>query len=139
MSTAPHASTPDARKFAGVGISFGTIETNDGTDVGAGRAIDSARNHVVSVCSRSAKELSLMRARHYARLLTPVELTGEGDDLGLTLEDLVPGLAASAREPRLLGYYSRQGLELALERHGFLDRMRGKGWAAYIASPAEAA
>lgn len=73
-------------------------------------------------------ELSLMRARHYAKLLTPAELTGESDDLGLTLEDLVPALAATAREPRLLGYYSRQGLELALERHGFLDRLRGKGF-----------
>jgi hypothetical protein len=32
------------------------------------------------------------------------------------------------QESRLLGYYSRQGLELALERHGFLDRLRGKGF-----------
>ncbi|MFZ6182426.1 histone deacetylase [Nannocystis pusilla] len=73
-------------------------------------------------------ELTLMRARHYAALLKPSELTGETDDLGLTLEDLVPSLAAAAREPRFLGYYSRQGLELALERHGFLGRLRGKGF-----------
>lgn len=75
-------------------------------------------------------ELSLLRARHYAALLTPAELTGDSDDLGLTLEDIVPGLAATAREPRLLGYYSRQGFELALERHGFLGRLRGKGFPA---------
>lgn len=73
-------------------------------------------------------ELMLMRARHLAQLLDPAELRGDSDDLGLTLEDLVPGLGASAREPRLLGYYSRQGLELALERHGFLGRLRGKGF-----------
>jgi acetoin utilization deacetylase AcuC-like enzyme len=73
-------------------------------------------------------ELSLMRARHYAALLKPAELTGETDDLGLTLEDLVPSLAAQAREPRFLGYYSRQGLELALERHGLLGRVRAKGF-----------
>jgi hypothetical protein len=30
----------------------------------------------------------------------------------------------------LLGFYSRLGLELALERHGFLDRLRGKGFKA---------
>jgi acetoin utilization deacetylase AcuC-like enzyme len=75
-------------------------------------------------------ELALLRARHFAALLSHTELTGEAgtDDLGLTLEDLFPGLA-SATEPRLLGYYSRQGLELALERQGFLGRLRSKGFA----------
>ena len=74
-------------------------------------------------------ELSLMRARHLARLLSEEELTGRvGDDLGLTLEDLMPGLQRGAQESRLLGYYSRQGLELALERHGYLDRLRAKGF-----------
>jgi hypothetical protein len=46
----------------------------------------------------------------------------------LTLEDVMPG--HGSQESRLLGYYSRQGLELALERHGFLDRLRGKGFKA---------
>ena len=73
-------------------------------------------------------ELTLMRARHLAALLTPAELTGETGDLGLTLDDIFPGRARVA-EPRLLGYYSRQGLELALERHGFLGRLRNKGFA----------
>jgi acetoin utilization deacetylase AcuC-like enzyme len=73
-------------------------------------------------------ELSIMRARHLARLLNESELTGrDGDDLGLTLEDLMPGLGPT-HESRLLGYYSAQGLELALERHGFLDRLRAKGF-----------
>lgn len=74
-------------------------------------------------------ELSLMRARHLARLLTEEELTGRaGDDLGLTMEDLLPGLQRGAQESRLLGYYSPQGLELALERHGYLGRLRSKGF-----------
>lgn len=73
-------------------------------------------------------ELTLMRARHLAALLTPAELTGETGDLGLTLDDILPGRGHVA-EPRLLGYYSRQGLELALERHGFLGRLRSKGFA----------
>lgn len=73
-------------------------------------------------------ELSLMRARHLARLLSESELTGrDADDLGLTLEDLLPGHGPT-QESRLLGYYSAQGLELALERHGFLDRLRAKGF-----------
>lgn len=72
-------------------------------------------------------ELTLMRARHLARLLHEDELTGRGNDgFGLTLEDVMP--AYVGQESRLLGYYSRQGLELALERHGFLDRLRGKGF-----------
>jgi len=66
-------------------------------------------------------ELTLMRARHLAKLLREEELTGRStNDLGLTLEDVMPG--HGSQESRLLGYYSRQGLELALERHGFLDR-----------------
>ena len=74
-------------------------------------------------------ELSLMRARHLARLLSHQELTGEEpSDLGLTLEDLVPTMGRSAQETRLLGYYSRQGLEFALERQGYLDRLRTKGF-----------
>lgn len=73
-------------------------------------------------------ELSLMRARHLARLLNEEELTGRSaNDLGLTLEDIMPG-HGGAQESRLLGYYSRQGLELALERHGYLDRLRAKGF-----------
>lgn len=74
-------------------------------------------------------ELSLMRARYLARLLSHQELTGEQqNDLGLTLEDLVPSMGRSAQETRLLGFYSRQGLEFALERQGYLDRLRTKGF-----------
>lgn len=73
-------------------------------------------------------ELTIMRARHLARLLNEAELTGrDSEDLGLTLEDLMPGHGPT-QESRLLGYYSAQGLELALERHGFLDRLRAKGF-----------
>jgi len=73
-------------------------------------------------------ELSIMRARHLARLLHESELTGrDSEDLGLTLEDLMPGHGPT-QESRLLGYYSAQGLELALERYGLLGRVRAKGF-----------
>ena len=58
-------------------------------------------------------------------------LTGEPeseDDWGLTAEDLAGSLGGPRRPPRFLGYYSRQGLELALERAGLLDRLRGLGF-----------
>jgi hypothetical protein len=37
-------------------------------------------------------------------------------------------MGGAVQETRLLGYYSRQGLELALERHGYLGRLRAKGF-----------
>ncbi len=85
----------------------------------------------------STEEITLVRYRQLARELAPHELTGEGggdgerpgdDDWGLTAEDILPGLAAPHRSRRLLGYYSLQGLELALERAGILDRLRSLGF-----------
>lgn len=79
----------------------------------------------------STEEATLQRYRQVARTYGERELTGEpdGDDWGLTAEDL--GLAAGVlqRPRRLLGYYSLQGLELALERTGFLDQLRSRGFA----------
>ncbi|HEX2224879.1 MAG TPA: hypothetical protein VHN15_11795, partial [Thermoanaerobaculia bacterium] len=83
----------------------------------------------------TTEEALLMRYRSLARGYGERELTAEAqsagsagnpvDDWGLTEEDL--GAASGAPLPtRLLGYYSRQGLELALERTGFLDRLRAK-------------
>lgn len=86
----------------------------------------------------TTEEALLMRYRSLARGYGERELTAEPwtaasaaesqvDDWGLTEEDL--GAASGAPVPtRLLGYYSRQGLELALERTGFLDRLRAKGF-----------
>ena len=84
----------------------------------------------------TTEEITLTRYRQLARELAPHELTGDGapgkagdpDDGGLTAEALLPGMAAVHRPRRLLGYYSVQGMELALERSGMLDRVRSLGF-----------
>lgn len=84
----------------------------------------------------TTEEVTLSRYRQLAREISDHELTGDGvhgkapdfDDWGLTAEDLLPGMAAVHRPRRFLGYYSLQGMELALERAGMLDRLRGLGF-----------
>jgi acetoin utilization deacetylase AcuC-like enzyme len=80
----------------------------------------------------SAAELTLDRFRGVAARLSPRELSGDGraaagDDFGLTAEDLAAAGGIPARS-RFLGFYSRQGLELAVERSGFLERLRARGF-----------
>ncbi|HEY2740172.1 MAG TPA: histone deacetylase [Thermoanaerobaculia bacterium] len=72
----------------------------------------------------------LQRYRRIARDIAPHELTGDtpGDDWGLTADDIAPVMGGMRRPKRLLGYYSRQGLELAFERAGLLDRLRSRGF-----------
>jgi hypothetical protein len=76
------------------------------------------------------EEMTLARFRHLARLLDPVQLTGMGpaDEWRLTDEDIVAGLDPYERQDRLLGYYSPHGVELALERYGFLSQIRALGF-----------
>jgi acetoin utilization deacetylase AcuC-like enzyme len=76
------------------------------------------------------EELTLRAYRRAARTLSPSTLAGTaaGDDWGLTLEDLGAVSGDPAGENRFLGYYSTQGVELALERLGFLDRLRQLGY-----------
>jgi acetoin utilization deacetylase AcuC-like enzyme len=77
--------------------------------------------------------LTMMRYRHLAKVMTRAELTGEDDDgddnWGLTEEDIFPGLGGKPKTRRFLGFYAASGLELALERYGYLDRLRAKGYA----------
>lgn len=77
----------------------------------------------------STESITLKRYRYISSLIDPSELTGGGDDeFGFTEEDLMlPGWAAR-QETRLLGYYTRHGLELVLERAGILERMRDLGF-----------
>ena len=79
----------------------------------------------------STEEMTLQRYRRVARQLTPAELTGDTGDAGwgLSSDDLLAGLAGAPRETRFLGYYSLHGVELALERAGFLERLRSLGFA----------
>jgi acetoin utilization deacetylase AcuC-like enzyme len=50
------------------------------------------------------------------------------DDWTLTQEDLDASVGRSPRDRRFLGYYTREGLELALERYGLLERLRRLGY-----------
>jgi acetoin utilization deacetylase AcuC-like enzyme len=83
----------------------------------------------------SSEEMTLARYRATAARIAPHELTGDGagpagspgDDWGLTSEDLAAAGGMRART-RFLGFYTPQGLELALERSGLLDRLRDRGF-----------
>ncbi|MEZ4379919.1 MAG: histone deacetylase [Nannocystaceae bacterium] len=79
------------------------------------------------------ESLTLMRYRHLAKVMTRAELTGEeeedDDNWGLSEADIFPGLGGKPATRRFLGFYAASGLELALERYGYLDRLRAKGYA----------
>jgi acetoin utilization deacetylase AcuC-like enzyme len=77
-----------------------------------------------------SEESLLQRYRRMARGIAPHELTGDtpGDDWGLTADDIAAVLGGLRRPYRLLGYYTRQGLELAFERTGLFDRLRSRGF-----------
>lgn len=76
------------------------------------------------------EESTLLRYRRVARDIAPHELTGDApaDDWGLTADDITPVMGGMRRSRRLLGFYSGQGLELAMERAGVLDRLRNRGF-----------
>ena len=76
------------------------------------------------------EEITLLRYRVLSQLLSPSRLTREdGDDgFGLSEEDLFGALGGAGREQRFLGFYSRHGLELALEQLGILRRLRNRGF-----------
>lgn len=69
--------------------------------------------------------------RRYARIansLDPFELQFGDDDITLSEADLLAALEGPPRSNRLLGYYSVHGAELVLERYGFLEALRGRGF-----------
>ncbi len=68
--------------------------------------------------------------RRLARRFTQEELTGEEGDgnWDLTEEDVLGALGGAPRRRRFLGFYSPHGLELALERTGFLGLLRRRGF-----------
>jgi acetoin utilization deacetylase AcuC-like enzyme len=89
-----------------------------------------------SVEPPSSEEMTLARYRARAAAIAPHELTGDGvprgtvaggSDWGLTSEDLAAAGGVRARS-RFLGFYTPQGLELAIERSGLLDRVRARGF-----------
>lgn len=76
------------------------------------------------------EEMTLMRYRRIWRKLDPLDLTSEPDDSSwkLTPEDLVGIIPGAPRQTRFLGYFSRHGLELVLERFGLFDQLRVRGF-----------
>lgn len=96
------------------------------------RFLSSLLNRGRAVEPPGTEELLLFRYRAMAQTLEEHELTGEPhrdrDDWGLSDEDVAAALGGPRRPRRLLGFYSRQGLELAVERAGFLDRIRNLGF-----------
>ena len=77
----------------------------------------------------STEAMTLERFRHLARLVDPADLSGGSDrPFGLSDDDLVLPQWGMVRETRLLGYYTKHGLELVLERSGLLGRLRDLGF-----------
>lgn len=74
----------------------------------------------------------LDRYLNVAGAIRSSELGGDDpheDNFGLTEADILGGLDGSAPAPRrFLDFYTTPGLELALERTGFLDRVRSLGY-----------
>ena len=76
------------------------------------------------------EEILLRRLRRIGRSLDRIALTTESDPYAfhLTEEDLVGIVPQAPRQTRFLGYFSRQGVELLLERFGIFDRLRVLGY-----------
>jgi acetoin utilization deacetylase AcuC-like enzyme len=72
-------------------------------------------------------QLALRRFRRLGRDLRDAESVDDGLPFTLTEEDLV-GLMPGGRPSRFLGYYSRNGVELLLERSGILAQLRARGF-----------
>lgn len=75
-------------------------------------------------------ELDLLRFRQIKNQLNPLHLTQgeEGNSWELTEDDLVGILPGIPRQTRFLGYFSRVGVELVLERFGILQQLRARGF-----------
>jgi acetoin utilization deacetylase AcuC-like enzyme len=95
------------------------------------RFLSSLFNRGRAIEPPSTEELLLSRFRSMAREFEEHQLTGEirrDDDWGLSADDIASALGGPRPPRRFLGFYSRQGLELAVERTGFLDRLRKLGF-----------
>ncbi|HEX2254973.1 MAG TPA: histone deacetylase [Thermoanaerobaculia bacterium] len=78
------------------------------------------------------EELMLQGYRRHARTFRHEELSGEPTtpdepDWNLSSEDVL-GPLAGAPAHRFLGFYTQSGVELALERTGYLERLRRLGF-----------
>ena len=76
------------------------------------------------------EELTLLRFRQIKASLDPAHLTltKDGGGWDLTEDDLVGFLPGVPRQTRFLGYFSKVGVELLLERFGILQQIRSRGF-----------
>jgi len=86
-----------------------------------------------------AVELALLHFRKVAHSLGRSALTHdaqspEGDDFRITEADVYGDLVRKEPSPRLLGFYTEYGVELALERYGFLSHLHERGYARPVVS-----
>lgn len=79
---------------------------------------------------RSRYDPVYRRTIDVSRRLDPGLLTGAEDDALISEDELLMSLGAPGRrrEPRFLGYYTRHGLERALESQGYLATLRQMGF-----------
>jgi len=84
----------------------------------SGRPIEPAEEEV----------LALRRFRRLGRDMRDAERLDDGLAFKLSEEDLVGLLPGPARPSRFLGYFSRHGVELLLERAGVLPQLRARGF-----------
>jgi acetoin utilization deacetylase AcuC-like enzyme len=74
------------------------------------------------------EELALRRFRRLGRDLRFAETVDDGLPFSLSEEDLVGLRPGPAPPSRFLGYFSRHGVELLLERAGVLPQLRARGF-----------
>jgi len=74
------------------------------------------------------EQLALRRFRRLGRDLRRAETADDGLPFSLSEEDLGALLPGTARTSRFLGYFSRHGVELLLERAGVLPQLRARGF-----------
>jgi acetoin utilization deacetylase AcuC-like enzyme len=74
------------------------------------------------------EELALRRFRRLGHDLHDAEAAGEDLPFTLSEEDLAALMPGTAAPSRFLGYFSRHGVELLLERAGVLPQLRARGF-----------
>ncbi len=74
--------------------------------------------------------LALQRFRRLGRDMKFAESVDDGLPFSLSEDDLAALMPGAPRRPRFLGYFSRHGVELLLERAGVLAQLRAKGFRA---------
>jgi acetoin utilization deacetylase AcuC-like enzyme len=74
------------------------------------------------------EELALRRFRRLGRDLRDAEAIDDGLPFTLSEEDLAGLMPGTGAPSRFLGYFSRHGVELLLERAGVLPQLRARGF-----------